>query len=109
MVGWGNGSQILNYIQAVANTRMVARVLELTLKRLNREAGLDLKDVHLIGHSLGAQISGNTGRQLSGKVGRISGKFTVIPLSYGFLMNVCNNRAHSVNIIIMRARGSLDA
>ena len=72
MVGWGPGANF-GYDQAVANTRLVAKQLRLLLQRLMREAGLKLKDVHLIGHSLGAHTSGDTGRQMGGQIGRITG------------------------------------
>jgi hypothetical protein len=60
----------------VANTRVVAVQLRLLMLRLVKEAGLDLKDVHFIGHSLGAHTSGDAGRQLNGAVGRITGNRT---------------------------------
>ena len=72
-MGWGPGANFF-YDQSVANTRLVAKQLRLLLQRLMREAGLQLKDVHLIGHSLGAHISGDTGRQLGGQIGRITGR-----------------------------------
>lgn len=41
-----------------------------------KNAGLSLGNVHLIGHSLGAQIMGYAGKELRhlGEVGRITGK-----------------------------------
>lgn len=39
--------------------------------------GYDLSLVHLVGHSLGAQISGIGGRIVNGKVGRITGEDTI--------------------------------
>ncbi|XP_070195617.1 pancreatic lipase-related protein 2-like isoform X2 [Littorina saxatilis] len=72
IVGWGPGANG-GYDSAVANLRVVAAELSLLLIRLVKEAGLKLKDVHLIGHSLGAHTSGDTGRRLGGQIGRITG------------------------------------
>ncbi|KAK7491933.1 hypothetical protein BaRGS_00016779, partial [Batillaria attramentaria] len=72
VVDWGHGAGG-GYGPAVANTRLVGAQLHLLLQRLVREAGLKLDSLHLIGHSLGAHISGYAGRRLHGQIGRITG------------------------------------
>ena len=88
MVNWEGGADIgfvdlikfwTLYRQASQNTRVVAKQLHLLLERLHAEFGGRFeygRHVHLIGHSLGAQISGLAAGYLDGKVGRISGKVT---------------------------------
>lgn len=49
--------------------RISERICEL-LKSTLDEAKIGLEDVHIVGHSLGAHISGNVGRCLGGKIGR---------------------------------------
>ena len=78
------GARAPNYLQATANTRVVAaKVAELIM--LMKESGLNLANVHLVGHSLGAQISGKVGKfvkQASNDadiLGRISGKMFTPP------------------------------
>ena len=78
VVDWREGAKAPNYNQAVANTRVVgAKIAELLL--VMKQLGQDLAKVHLIGHSLGAQISGQAGklvRLASGGndlIGRITG------------------------------------
>lgn len=45
------------------------------LNYLVDELGVKPEDIHLVGHSLGAHISGFAGREVkSGKIGRITGK-----------------------------------
>ncbi|XP_067950527.1 inactive pancreatic lipase-related protein 1-like [Watersipora subatra] len=72
IVGWGEGASIPDYPKAVANTRLVARQIKLLIDLLVKK-GLNLDNVHLIGHSLGAHISGYVGAAYRGRVGRISG------------------------------------
>lgn len=36
-------------------------------------AGLDLSQVHILGHSLGSHVAGYAGEKLNGQVGRITG------------------------------------
>ena len=72
-VDWRKGAVMPFYTTAVANTRLVGRQLRLLLQRLMQEAGLRLDRVHLIGHSLGAHVSGYTGRDLKGQLYRITG------------------------------------
>lgn len=42
------------------------------LDLLQTENYIDLKNVHIIGHSLGAHVAGFAGKYLSGKIGRIT-------------------------------------
>ena len=57
----------------MANTRVVGMQVKLLIDLLVME-GMDLPRVHLIGHSLGAHVAGYAGRDLGGKIGRISGE-----------------------------------
>ena len=70
-VDWGGGSRAL-YSDAVANTRVVGLEIGYLVNWMIREFGVDPAKVHLIGHSLGAQISGYAGEKIFG-LGRISG------------------------------------
>ncbi len=47
-----------DYTVATANTQVVGVEISLLLAKLVQEKGIKPKDVHLIGHSLGAHISG---------------------------------------------------
>ncbi|KAK7090921.1 pancreatic lipase-related protein 2-like [Littorina saxatilis] len=72
VVSWPGGArQLLN--KAVANVFVVAAEVSKLITYLQTNNGLNLGKVHLIGHSLGAQISGNVGTKLHSAVGRISG------------------------------------
>ena len=65
------------YYQAVANTRLVGRHVARFVLLLRDKFSLNLDDVHLIGHSLGAHISGYGGKETikiaEAKIGRITG------------------------------------
>lgn len=44
------------------------------LNYLIEKTGINPKDIHMVGHSLGAHVSGFAGREIKkGKIGRISG------------------------------------
>ncbi|XP_015793291.2 inactive pancreatic lipase-related protein 1 [Tetranychus urticae] len=73
-VDWSNGAKTINYFQAVANTRVVGAALAHFIKKLNQISGLKFSNVHLIGHSLGAHVSGYAGERIQNpKIGRITG------------------------------------
>ncbi|XP_005107860.3 pancreatic lipase-related protein 2-like [Aplysia californica] len=71
-VDWGEGAKLPDYHQAVANLRLVATQLKLLLDILQGQ-GLKLSDVHMIGHSLGAHMSGYVGLLIGSTIGRITG------------------------------------
>ena len=64
-VCWKRGAAAL-YSQAVANARVVGLEVGYLINWLADEYGLDRGTLHLIGHSLGAHISGYAGEQISG-------------------------------------------
>ncbi|KAK7504091.1 hypothetical protein BaRGS_00004823, partial [Batillaria attramentaria] len=72
IVDWGPGAASVNYLQVVANTRLVGKMAAAMLRRL-MQIGAPSQSFHLIGHSLGAQIAGYIGSEIS-EIGRISGK-----------------------------------
>jgi pimeloyl-ACP methyl ester carboxylesterase len=70
-VDWGQ-SNGFPYTQATANTRIVGVEIARLLEHLVKTKGIKLSKVHLIGHSLGAHITGYAGKRLPG-IGRITG------------------------------------
>lgn len=75
-VDWSRGTRGIRYDKSTANTRVVGATVGKMVEALMKNAGVSLGNVHLIGHSLGAQIMGYAGKELRhlGKVGRITGK-----------------------------------
>ncbi|KAG0727770.1 Inactive pancreatic lipase-related protein 1 [Chionoecetes opilio] len=73
-VDWPAGTSwwLPSYYNAVGRVPSVARDLSGLLQCLGGLWGLDLRDVHLIGHSLGAHVAGLAAAPLN-TVGRISG------------------------------------
>ncbi len=65
------------YTQAVANIRLIGTITAHMLAFLSEAASLDTMRVHMVGHSLGALLSGYVGetlrRRWSFKLGRITG------------------------------------
>lgn len=77
-VAWGPGAKVM-YPQSVANTRVVGAVVARTLTSLRDAYNVSMSRVHLLGHSLGAHISGYVGSRVHG-IGRISGMDPAGPL-----------------------------
>ncbi|KAK3089709.1 hypothetical protein FSP39_005811 [Pinctada imbricata] len=77
-VDWKSGANKI-YPQAVANTRVVGAYVARLLKTLRDKFGANMEDVHIIGHSLGAQTGGYIG-SLTPKLGRITGMDPAGPL-----------------------------
>ncbi|KAK8728408.1 hypothetical protein OTU49_009280 [Cherax quadricarinatus] len=74
-VDWPAGVSwmLLSYYTAVSTVPYVGQDTALLLKSLVAHKALNLKDVHFVGHSLGAHASGLASKPFKGKIGRITG------------------------------------
>lgn len=72
MVDWENGAKEINYVQSVANIRVVGAQVAQLLKVFKKVYNIDPSNVHIIGHSLGAHAAGYAGEYLE-NIGRITG------------------------------------
>ena len=70
-VDWSKGAKKF-YPKAVANTRLVGAVVAQLINVLLGKFELDLKNLHVIGHSLGAHTAGYVGTRVPG-IPRITG------------------------------------
>lgn len=60
------------YPAVVARAHILSTYLAELISKLTDELGADYKRIHLIGHSMGAHISGLAGKKLNGRIGRIT-------------------------------------
>eukprot|EP00058_Branchiostoma_floridae_P020497 XP_002605987.1 hypothetical protein BRAFLDRAFT_126557 [Branchiostoma floridae] len=72
IVDWNKGAEFPNYAQAATNIRLVAAQVAKLITFLVNETGCSLDQFSLVGHSLGAHLSGHVGRRLPG-LPRITG------------------------------------
>ncbi|XP_060791279.1 lipase member H isoform X2 [Neoarius graeffei] len=79
VVDWNQGAANINYFQVVKKTRAVAD----NITRFIQRSQLLLSSIHMIGVSLGAHISGFTGANLNGSIGRITALDPAGPLFRG--------------------------
>ncbi|GFR59884.1 pancreatic lipase-related protein 2, partial [Elysia marginata] len=77
IVDWEYAASGANYYQPVANTRAVGAMLARLILDLQKFKDAQLKDFHLVGHSLGAHVCGIAGKEIErltgNKIGRITG------------------------------------
>ncbi|XP_054157498.1 pancreatic lipase-related protein 2-like [Oppia nitens] len=70
-----------NYFNSAFNTQIVGSMLAYFIRTLNT-MGVNLQNIHLIGHSLGAHVCGFAGKNFTDpKIGQISG---LDPAGFGF-------------------------
>ncbi|KAI3381242.1 hypothetical protein SNEBB_002074 [Seison nebaliae] len=72
-VDWTFGAMAPDYMAAVANSRLVGKILGLVFRSLQRHHYLISTNIHCIGHSLGAHVCGYASYEIHRKVGRITG------------------------------------
>ena len=85
IVDWHKGAEAPLYLEASTNTQLVGRQVTVFVQKLITSRNIKAKDVHLLGFSLGAQVSGFAGRwsieKFNWKFGRITGEIGVIKLN----------------------------
>lgn len=64
-----------DYATAALGVPAVGRGLGQFLAWLSSVTGAPLSNMHLVGFSLGAHLVGNAGRELGGRVARVTGKY----------------------------------
>lgn len=60
-VDWGEMAADNNYIRSVASTRNVGRNVAMVIDHMVTKRNVNLQDIHIIGHSLGAHTAGFSG------------------------------------------------
>ncbi|XP_058056627.1 lipase member H-like [Anopheles bellator] len=80
IVDWGQLAADMMYYTAATAIRDVGGHVGALIDRMVAERGTNLKDVHIIGHSLGAHTAGLAGAAVAkGKVGRVTGLDPALP------------------------------
>ncbi|KAL5241647.1 hypothetical protein ACI65C_009057 [Semiaphis heraclei] len=79
-VDWMQFSFDIMYESAKLNAKYIGNDIANVLEILTNKMSVGFENIHLIGHGLGAHIVGYTGKQLSGKMSRITGLDPVGPL-----------------------------
>ncbi|XP_049533431.1 pancreatic lipase-related protein 2 [Anopheles darlingi] len=80
VVDWEPLASDAVYFRSAMSTRDVGKHVGVLIDRMVVDRGMDLNDVHIIGHSLGAHTSGFAGFSVTkGKVGRITGLDPALP------------------------------
>ncbi|CAH2076037.1 unnamed protein product, partial [Iphiclides podalirius] len=109
VLDWGEEAKtgvmgvIMGYFNAVKNTAIIGKQFADALLTL-ADAGLDFDKTHLVGHSLGAQVSGITGNLIKrqGKaISRITGLDPALPLYEGLtvIIGINKDSASFVDVI----------
>lgn len=65
MVDWGAGAMDINYVRSRSRVPEVANVVANLINFMASNGLIDLAETVIVGHSLGAQISGLTGKQIN--------------------------------------------
>lgn len=89
------------YTTSVRGVPAVGKGLGQFLTFLNQVTGAPFELMHLIGFSLGAHLVGNAGRELSGRVARVTGKFSSsfkLPLSDAIYSTISHGICYNQHI-----------
>ncbi|XP_013149161.1 PREDICTED: pancreatic lipase-related protein 2-like [Papilio polytes] len=95
-----------SYLNAIANIPNVGKALGQFLNFLSETTGASLESMHLAGFSLGSHVVGNAGRELNGKVGRVTGLDPVSPIWHNNKNRLDKTDGLYVEVIHTNGRGS---
>uniref|UniRef100_A0A8C1CJL6 triacylglycerol lipase n=1 Tax=Cyprinus carpio carpio TaxID=630221 RepID=A0A8C1CJL6_CYPCA len=97
------------YPDVVNHTRRVGQSIATLLDWLQEEVQLQLKDVHMIGYSLGAHVAGYAGTSVNGSIGRITGLDPAGPMFEGVesRKRLSPDDADFVDVLHTYSRGAL--
>lgn len=73
-INWSDQADNIYYLEPARYTVQVGKAVAKLIDLLVEDKGAEPKDIHLIGHSLGAHIMGYAGSYTKHRVGRITGK-----------------------------------
>jgi pancreatic lipase-related protein 2 len=94
---WKKGAYAFGYQTASLNTQVVGRQIANLVNHLKTSRGINPAEVHLLGYSLGAHVTGYAGKfsqsEYKWKFGRISGEFAFQKVS----LSLKNLFIHSLN------------
>ncbi len=78
IVDWAKGASG-TYFQAMVNTRVIGAMVAAQIESIQKAKNITLESIQIIGHSLGAHVSGFAGKRLD-SLGRITGLDPAGPL-----------------------------
>ncbi|OTF74042.1 pancreatic lipase-related protein 2-like protein, partial [Euroglyphus maynei] len=88
MVNWKHGAAAPAYTQAATNTQVVGRQIAHLCNQIHQTHNMSVKNFHLIGFSLGGQVTGYAGKwshsEYHWKFGRITGLDAAAPSFEGW-------------------------
>jgi hypothetical protein len=83
VVDWGRGARTINYISARNRVSQVADVTARFIDRLVELTGISTQNINIVGHSLGAHVTGITGKLVTaGRIAACIGLDPAGPLFY---------------------------
>jgi len=108
-VDWSPGAKG-NYLQAVGNTRLVGAQSAEMIRYLENKGNLTIADVHVIGHSLGAQVAGYIGDRLMNRLPHITALDPAEPYFGGTdrMVRLDNGDGAFVDVIHSNGNGNLN-
>ncbi|XP_064607154.1 pancreatic lipase-related protein 2-like [Liolophura sinensis] len=103
-IDWGEGAHVL-YDKSAANTRVVAAVVTVFLRRLFEDGFIGPESVHLIGYSLGAHAAGYVGQSIP-DIGRITGLDPAAPLFQAIHTDVRLDSSDALFVDVIHTNGA---
>ena len=105
-IDWSKPAASVDYIQSAANTAVVGQMISCVINRLSTDLNASATNYQLIGHSLGAQVSGFAGKNVSNpQIGHILGLDPAGPLFDGNPPNERLDRTDAQFVFIIHTNG----